>query len=239
MRLVWRASFCRAICAVVCRLPAAIAAGTAPWRCTNAAWSTRCAWHPSRALRPCSRAGRPRAASGRRIELQVAVVPALNRRETAAPLFLLAGGPGQAASDLYTELRRRFRTHQPQSRHRAGGPTRHGRSAPLMTCDYPDDWQDLGDDLAQLREATRSCLAKFGDRVRFYTSSAAVGDLDRGAHRLSAMRRSIVRLVLRDARGGALHAALSAIHPRGDSGWRDFPGAGHRTRYTVGWRACA
>lgn len=30
------------------------------------------------------------------IELNVAVVPALNRRSNAAPLFLLAGGPGKA-----------------------------------------------------------------------------------------------------------------------------------------------
>src|SRR5579862_4421077 len=43
----------------------------------------------------------PAQASGRAIELRVAVVPALNRRADAAPLFLLAGGPGQAATDLY------------------------------------------------------------------------------------------------------------------------------------------
>jgi hypothetical protein len=33
---------------------------------------------------------------GASIELHIAVVPALNRRATAAPLFLLAGGPGKA-----------------------------------------------------------------------------------------------------------------------------------------------
>src|ERR1700736_1162435 len=38
---------------------------------------------------------------GATIDLNVAVVPALNRRAAAAPLFLLAGGPGQAATDLY------------------------------------------------------------------------------------------------------------------------------------------
>src|ERR1700728_2468673 len=43
----------------------------------------------------------PAEPSGRTIGLHVAVVPALNRRSRAAPLFLLAGGPGQAASDLY------------------------------------------------------------------------------------------------------------------------------------------
>ena len=43
----------------------------------------------------------PAQPSGPTIGLHVAVVPALNRRSRSAPLFLLAGGPGQAASDLY------------------------------------------------------------------------------------------------------------------------------------------
>jgi len=37
---------------------------------------------------------------GKRIEVFVAVLPALARRPEADPLFLFAGGPGQAASDL-------------------------------------------------------------------------------------------------------------------------------------------
>ncbi len=37
---------------------------------------------------------------GKRIEIFVAVLPALARRPEADPLFLFAGGPGQAASDL-------------------------------------------------------------------------------------------------------------------------------------------
>src|SRR5271163_4382841 len=42
------------------------------------------------------------------IELSVAVVPALNRRATAAPLFILAGGPGQAATALYVSFAAAF-----------------------------------------------------------------------------------------------------------------------------------
>src|ERR1700733_7046997 len=38
---------------------------------------------------------------GAAIELSVAVVPALDRRSEAAPLFILAGGPGQGAAALY------------------------------------------------------------------------------------------------------------------------------------------
>ena len=38
---------------------------------------------------------------GPSIALSVAVVPALNRRSAGAPLFLLAGGPGQSAQAMY------------------------------------------------------------------------------------------------------------------------------------------
>src|SRR4030081_3580847 len=40
-------------------------------------------------------------AGGATIDLSVAVVPALNRRAAAPPLFLLAGGPGQGATAMY------------------------------------------------------------------------------------------------------------------------------------------
>src|SRR5271156_3519295 len=42
------------------------------------------------------------------IDLKVAIVPALNRRSRAAPLFLLAGGPGQSAMQVYVALNGAF-----------------------------------------------------------------------------------------------------------------------------------
>src|SRR5271163_1155201 len=115
---------------------------------------------------------------GASIDLSVAVVPALNRRATAAPLFLLAGGPGQGATAMYVSFASAFarvnRNHAIVLVDQRGT----GKSAPL-TCDYPEDWQMTSPDegLQALRQATLACLAKFGDRVRFYTSSAAVADL--------------------------------------------------------------
>ncbi len=120
----------------------------------------------------------PAAPGGTRIDLHVAVVPALNRRAAAAPLFLLAGGPGQAAADLYASTAAAFarvnRNHDIVLVDQRGT----GSSAALA-CSYPDDWNLLTDPLPQLRAATQSCLAKFGDRVRYYTTSIAVRDLDR------------------------------------------------------------
>jgi pimeloyl-ACP methyl ester carboxylesterase len=113
---------------------------------------------------------------GATIDLNIAVVPALNRRATAAPLFLLAGGPGQGATAMYTSFAAAFarvnRNHDIVLVDQRGT----GKSAPL-SCEYPDDWQAQGDLIAALRQATLACLHKYGDRVRFYTSGAAVADL--------------------------------------------------------------
>jgi pimeloyl-ACP methyl ester carboxylesterase len=111
------------------------------------------------------------------IDLSVAVVPALNRRALAAPVFLLAGGPGQGATAMYTGFAAAFgrvnRNHDIVLVDQRGT----GRSAPL-TCVYPDDWRPPADLMPALRQATLACLNRYGDRVRFYTSSAAVADLE-------------------------------------------------------------
>ena len=120
----------------------------------------------------------PSREGGPKIELNVAVVPALNRRATAAPLFLLAGGPGQAASDLYVSYAGAFsrinRNHDIVLLDQRGT----GKSEPLF-CHYPEDWRATADELPALEQATLACLARYGERVRYYTSSVAVLDLER------------------------------------------------------------
>lgn len=114
---------------------------------------------------------------GATIDLSIAVVPALNRRAAAPPLFLLAGGPGQGAAAMYTSFAAAFarvnRNHDIVLVDQRGT----GKSAPL-SCDYLDDWLAPDDPMPALRQATLACLHKYGDRVRFYTSSAAVADLE-------------------------------------------------------------
>ena len=111
------------------------------------------------------------------IDLKVAVVPALNRRSTAAPLFLLAGGPGQSAMQVYVSLNAAFarinRNHAIVLLDQRGT----GHSS-LQSCPYPEDWQEPADPVPALRKATVECLAKLGPHVRFYTTSIAVRDLD-------------------------------------------------------------
>jgi pimeloyl-ACP methyl ester carboxylesterase len=139
--------------------------------------------HPLKIASAAARCGvltvaeNPLQPAGRAIELRVAVIPALNRRANAAPLFLLAGGPGQAATDLYVSTAGAFarinRNHDIVLVDQRGT----GKSAPLF-CSYPDDWRDGDEAMPALRQATRACLSQFGDSVRYYTSSVAVRDLD-------------------------------------------------------------
>jgi pimeloyl-ACP methyl ester carboxylesterase len=111
------------------------------------------------------------------IDLNVAVVPALNRRSTAAPLFLLAGGPGQSAVQSYAALNSAFslinRNHAVVLVDQRGT----GKSSPL-SCDYPEDWSEPADPMPALRQATATCLTKLGENARFYTTSVAVKDID-------------------------------------------------------------
>lgn len=139
--------------------------------------------HPLRLASIAARCGRlsvledRNAPHGSSIDLSIAVVPALNRRAAAAPLFLLAGGPGQGAIALYASYAGAFarvnRNHAIVLVDQRGT----GQSAPL-SCDYPEDWQAPDDAMSALRQATLTCLHTYGDRVRFYTSGAAVADLE-------------------------------------------------------------
>jgi pimeloyl-ACP methyl ester carboxylesterase len=111
------------------------------------------------------------------IDLKLAVVPALNRRSSESPLFLLAGGPGQSALQVYVAFSGAFaranRNHAIVLLDQRGT----GSSSP-QSCDYPEDWQEPVDPLPALRKATVDCIAKLGPRVRFYTTSIAVRDLE-------------------------------------------------------------
>lgn len=111
------------------------------------------------------------------IDLNIALVPPLNRRSEAAPLFLLAGGPGQGAVQTYVTVAGAFarinRTHPIVLLDQRGT----GKSSP-QSCDYPESWEQPADPMPVVRKATAECLAKLGPAVRFYTTSIAVRDLD-------------------------------------------------------------
>jgi pimeloyl-ACP methyl ester carboxylesterase len=116
----------------------------------------------------------------RHIDLRIAVVPALAREPAPDPLFLLAGGPGQAATDALGPLLGAFervrRTRDLVLVDQRGT----GASNPLK-CEMYEKGAPLAERLraAALAPATfQKCLEGYDADPRFYTSAIAMQDLD-------------------------------------------------------------
>ena len=106
---------------------------------------------------------------GRQIQLRVAVLKALTEKPAADPLFFIAGGPGQAATDAYVEEaaafeRLRYTRDIVLVDQRGTGGSNRLDCAPAP-----------GDDYAR---ASADCLKHLPGDPRFYTTSVAVQDLD-------------------------------------------------------------
>lgn len=115
--------------------------------------------------------------SGKQIQLHVAVVRSLRTEPVGDPLFVLSGGPGQAASDFYISIApalARIRRDRDIVIVDQRGTGRSNR----LDCSFPDESDITFTDPQQLRELTRSCLAKLPGDPRYYTTSVAVRDLD-------------------------------------------------------------
>lgn len=115
---------------------------------------------------------------GRRIDLFVARVPAVNRRKKADPLFILAGGPGGAATDFYTGVAGAF-TRVRRDRDIVLVDQRGTGKSNGLYCDFDEDLlMTASDEL--IADVTRRCLSDLSKHadVKFYTTSLAVKDLD-------------------------------------------------------------
>jgi pimeloyl-ACP methyl ester carboxylesterase len=117
---------------------------------------------------------------GRKIKLRVAVVPALARTPQPDPVFLLAGGPGQAATEVFgallPALGRLHRTRDLVLVDQRGT----GSSNPLE-CQSPENQslrEKLADDSRESVERFRKCVAGWSADTRFYTTPIAMQDLD-------------------------------------------------------------
>lgn len=143
-----------------CRLESAITGGSV---------AARCGW-----LRVPENREQPQ---GKELQLHVAVVPALQLKPAADPLFVLSGGPGQAASDFYLSLApafarvRRYRDIVVIDQRGTGKSNR-------LDCKFPDDSDFTLVDPQEIRKIVQSCLTALPGDPRFYTTSIAVRDLD-------------------------------------------------------------
>lgn len=126
------------------------------------------------------------AKAGRKIALNLVVLPATGRSHAADPVFWLAGGPGGAATD---DARSDFRllTSARDSRDLVFVDQRGTGGSNGLQCDFDDDSQNLPEFFGPLFPAgnVRACrerLQKIAN-LQLYTTPVAMDDLDevRGA----------------------------------------------------------
>ncbi len=120
----------------------------------------------------------PARPDGRAIGLNVRVLPATGQETRPDPLFILAGGPGQAATDvaplvapLLGDVRERRDLVFVDQRGT-------GASNPL-TCEIDEEAALDSGRVSLSREDVESCLAELDADPRFYATPVAMDDLDR------------------------------------------------------------
>lgn len=138
------------------------------------------------------------APQGRRIALNVAWLPATD--EGAAledPVFFLAGGPGQAATEHAVMVDAALREVRKQRHVVLVDQRGTGRSNPLE-CSDSEDGKSVADmdslDEAALQAVSRRCvdaLSKHAD-LRFYTTTDAIRDLDDVRKMIGAERINLI-----------------------------------------------
>lgn len=111
------------------------------------------------------------------LSLHVAVVPAMRLQPAADPLFILSGGPGQAASDYYLSIGPAFARIRRDRDIVLVDQRGTGRSNRL-DCRLPEGAELARLDAPRLRAALRACLATLPGDPRQYTTSIAVRDLE-------------------------------------------------------------
>ncbi len=116
-------------------------------------------------------------ALSKELQLHVAVIPALRLKPAADPLFILSGGPGQAASDFYLSVAPAFARIRRDRDLVLVDQRGTGRSN-RMDCALPDDSEFAVVDPKRLQELARECRAQLPGDPRYYTTSIAVRDLD-------------------------------------------------------------
>ncbi len=121
----------------------------------------------------------PQEPNGRKIGLHVARVAAINRRKQPDALFVLAGGPGQAASAFYASVAAAFERIQRERDIVLIDQRGTGASNALNCAEDEEHLYQASD--AQLLAATQRCLDTLRSRARpaYYTTSLAVSDLER------------------------------------------------------------
>ncbi len=117
------------------------------------------------------------AAAGRKIDLNVVVVPAINRSANPDPLFFIPGGPGEAAVESFAGIAPAFRRINQKRDIVLVDQRGTGKSHPL-TCLTADNADPSINSQAQIKAELEKCLANEDADPRFYTTAIAMDDLN-------------------------------------------------------------
>ena len=119
------------------------------------------------------------APQGRRLDLRIVLIPAKTSKPKSDPVVLLAGGPGQAASEAYPTAAAAFAPLRRERHVLLLDQRGTGKNNPLF-CPFPD-WKSPASSSPELaRTMARDCrrdLEKKAD-LRFYTTSDYIRDLE-------------------------------------------------------------
>ncbi len=120
----------------------------------------------------------PTEPEGRQISLNVVVLPAIAQNHEPDPLFILAGGPGEAATDFTERLPPVFRQINEDRDIVLIDQRGTGQSNPL-NCRIEENDQLRGNAAQQYYlDALLACLAEYDADTRYYTTPFAVDDFD-------------------------------------------------------------
>ncbi len=115
------------------------------------------------------------APQGKHVDVTAVVVPALTARPTEDPLLVLAGGPGQAASDMGPWLSSAFKEVR-QTRDVVLFDMRGTGLSGKLDCQF--DMSLGANSLTLFKRDADVCVARFGGDLRFYTHQEIVDDIE-------------------------------------------------------------
>lgn len=120
----------------------------------------------------------PEQPDGNKIKLHIALAPAVSRTPMPDPLFLFAGGPGQAASEAYVGIQPILEKIRRERDIVLIDQRGTGQSNPLR-CPYDEsETLETTMDIGLVAERTRECLADVNGDPRFYTTTIAMHDYE-------------------------------------------------------------
>lgn len=124
----------------------------------------------------------PDKPNGRKISLNIGWIPASRDDATSDPVFMIAGGPGQSATESFPEIARAFKDVVQQHDIILVDQRGTGKSNPLHCDDMQKEMMASAtpDDTAMMIELTRQCaqtLSKKADLTQ-YTTTVALHDIE-------------------------------------------------------------